>query len=88
MQQDLIMNCSISYQRNFLLLFYSEPEYSAYLLLEIFFSSPSLSLSLIDLTFTSAESRDLYYVVLSPRLRLTLSMLHFFIADNFCSKVS
>ena len=40
MQQDLIMNCSISYQRNFLLLFYSEPEYSAYLLLEIFFSSP------------------------------------------------
>ena len=26
MQQDLIMNCSISYQRNFLLLFYSEPE--------------------------------------------------------------
>ena len=53
-------------------------KHSVYPLSEIFFSSSSLSSSLRDLTFTSAEVCDLKLRgPFSPVARLTLSMLHF-----------
>ena len=92
LQHDIIVDCSFSYPAKLFLFLYSESEENKYTssspFSQIFSSSSQLSSSLRVLTFTLAE---LHYLQLlgpfSSVARLTLSMLHLFIAD-IGSKVS
>ena len=83
MQHDLPWTVHLARKGNFFIILLGiRRKHFAYPLSEIFFSLSELPSSLRDLTFTSAELHDLKLSgPFSSVARLTLSMLHFFIAD-------